>query len=40
MRSAVDRLESLDLTADEIRRLLENDLAVRRAARETRKQRA
>ena len=40
MRSAVDRLESLDLTEDEIRRLLENDLALRRAAREPRKQRA
>lgn len=40
MRSAVDRLESLDLTEDEIRRLLENDLALRRAARETRKRRA
>jgi GntR family transcriptional regulator len=40
MRSAVDRLESLDLTEDEIRRLLENEVALRRAARETRKRRA
>ena len=40
MRSAVDRLESLDLTEDDIRRLLENELALRRAARETRKRRA
>ena len=40
MRSAVDRLESLDLTEDDIRRLLENELAIRRPARETRKQRA
>ena len=40
MRSAVDRLESFDLTEDEIRRLLENELAFRRAARETKKQRA
>jgi len=36
----VERLESLDLTEDEIRRLLENELGVRRAARETRKRRA
>ena len=40
MRNAVDRLESLDLTEDEIRRLMENELALRRAARETRKRRA
>ena len=40
VRSVVDRLESLDLTEDEIRRLLENELALRRAARETRKRRA
>jgi GntR family transcriptional regulator len=40
MRSAVDRLESLDLEEDDIRRLLENEIAIRRAARETRKQRA
>jgi GntR family transcriptional regulator len=40
VRAALDRLESLDLTEDEIRRLLENDLALRRAAAETRKRRA
>ncbi|HJU43418.1 MAG TPA: GntR family transcriptional regulator [Vicinamibacterales bacterium] len=40
LRSAVDRLESLDLTEDEIRRLMENELALRRAARDTRKRRA
>ena len=40
MRSAVERLESLDLNEDDIRRVLENELAIRRAARGTRKQRA
>jgi GntR family transcriptional regulator len=40
VRSAVDRLEALQLTEDEIRRLTENELAIRRAARETRKRRA
>jgi hypothetical protein len=40
LRSAVDRLESLDLTEDDIRRLMENELALRRAAKETRKRRA
>ena len=40
MRAAVDRLEALDLTEDDIRRLVENELAIRRAARGTRKQRA
>lgn len=40
IRSAVDRLESLDLAEDDIRRLLENELALRRAAKERRKQRA
>jgi len=40
VRSAVDRLEALDLTEDEVRRLLENELALRGAARETRKRRA
>lgn len=39
VRSTVDRLESLDLTEDEIRRLTENELALRRTARE-RKRRA
>ena len=40
MRSAVDRLESLDLTEEDIRRLLENELALRRSVTETRKRRA
>jgi GntR family transcriptional regulator len=40
MRSAVDRLESLDLEEDDIRRLMENELALRRTARQTRKRRA
>ena len=40
VRAAVDRLESLDLTDDDIRRLMENELTVRRTARETRKRRA
>ena len=40
LRSAVDRLESLDLPEDDIRRLMENELALRRAAKETRKRRA
>jgi GntR family transcriptional regulator len=40
IRSAVDRLESLDLVEDDIRRLMENELAVRRTARQTRRRRA
>jgi GntR family transcriptional regulator len=40
IRSAVDRLETLDLDEDDIRRLMENELAVRRTARDTRKRRA
>jgi len=40
IRSAVDRLESLDLAEDDIRRLMENELALRRTARQTRKRRA
>jgi len=40
IRSAVDRLESLDLEEDDIRRLMENELAQRRTARQTRKRRA
>lgn len=40
VRSAVDRLESLDLTEDDIRRLMENEFALRRTAKETRKRRA
>jgi GntR family transcriptional regulator len=39
VRSAMDRLESLDLTEDEIRRLVENELALRRTTR-MRKRRA
>src|SRR6187551_1723046 len=31
LRSAIDRLESLDLAEDDIRRLMENELALRRA---------
>ncbi|HZM93217.1 MAG TPA: GntR family transcriptional regulator [Vicinamibacterales bacterium] len=33
VRSAMDRLESLDLTENEIRRLVENELALRRTTR-------
>ncbi len=40
VRTAVDRLESLDLVEDDIRRLMENELAQRRTARQTRKHRA
>jgi hypothetical protein len=40
VRSAVDRLDSLGLTEDDIRRLMENELALRRTAKETRKRRA
>lgn len=40
IRSAVDRLEALDLAEDDIRRLMENELALRRTARQTRKRRA
>jgi GntR family transcriptional regulator len=40
IRSAVDRLESMDLGEDDIRRLIENELALRRTARQTRKRRA
>ena len=40
MRSAVDRLETLTLGEDDIRRLMENELAIRRTARQTRKRRA
>src|SRR5687768_13896543 len=39
LRSAFDRLESLDLQEDEIRRLVENELAVRRTGK-SRKRRA
>ena len=37
VRSVVDRLELLDLTEGDIRRLMENELALRRTAKETRK---
>lgn len=40
VRSAIDRLEALDLEEDDIRRLVENELAQRRPARQTRKRRA
>lgn len=40
IRSAVDRLESLDLSEDDIRRLMENELALRRTARQSGKRRA
>jgi GntR family transcriptional regulator len=40
IRSAVDRLEALDLGEDDIRRLIENELALRRTARQARKRRA
>jgi GntR family transcriptional regulator len=40
IRSAVDRLESLDLGEDDIRRLIENELALRRTAKQARKRRA
>jgi GntR family transcriptional regulator len=40
LESAFDRLESLDLTEDEIRRLVENDLAQRRSAKSARKKHA
>jgi GntR family transcriptional regulator len=40
MRSAVDRLESLDLGEDDIRRLMESELALRRSTRQPRKRRA
>jgi GntR family transcriptional regulator len=40
VRAVVDRLESLDLTEEEIRRLIENELGLRRRAKEGRKRRA
>jgi GntR family transcriptional regulator len=40
VRSAVDRLEALDLDEHDIRRLMENELALRRTARHARKRRA
>ena len=40
LESALDRLESFDLTEDEIRRLVENELALRRAGKQTGRKRA
>jgi GntR family transcriptional regulator len=40
VRAALNRLESLDLTEDEIRRLMEAELGLRQTAKETRKRRA
>jgi GntR family transcriptional regulator len=40
IRSAVDRLEALELDEDDIRRLMENELTLRRTARQTKKRRA
>jgi GntR family transcriptional regulator len=40
LESAMDRLESFDLTEDEIRRLFENELALRRADKQTGRKRA
>jgi len=40
VRSAIDRLESFDLSEEEIRRLFENDLAQRRTVRQSRKRHA
>ena len=40
MRAAVDSLEALELGEEEIRRLMENELAVRRMARKKRKKHA
>lgn len=40
LRSTVDRLEALDLSEDDIRRLMENELAQRRTARQARKRHA
>jgi GntR family transcriptional regulator len=37
VRSAVDRLQALELGEDDIRRLMENELALRRTARQRRK---
>jgi GntR family transcriptional regulator len=40
VRDAVSRLEGLRLSEDEIRRLFENELAVRRATKQARQKRA
>ena len=40
LQSALDRLASFDLTEDEIRRLVENELAIRRTGKPLRRKRA
>src|SRR5437660_11216643 len=40
VEAAMDRLESFDLTEDEIRRLVENELALRRTSKSSRKKHA
>lgn len=40
VRTAVDRLEALDLSEEEIRRLMENEFALRRSARHRRRKHA
>jgi GntR family transcriptional regulator len=40
VRSSLDRLESLDLSEDEIRRLVESELALRRTPKQEKKKRA
>jgi GntR family transcriptional regulator len=40
IQSAVDRLDSLDLSEEDIRQLMENELALRRTTKQRRKRRA
>jgi GntR family transcriptional regulator len=40
VRSSLDRLDSIDLSEDEIRRLVESELALRRTSRQKRKKHA
>jgi GntR family transcriptional regulator len=40
IRSAVDRLEALGLSEEDIRRLMENELGLRRTAKHARRRRA
>jgi GntR family transcriptional regulator len=40
VRSSLDRLDSIDLSEDEIRRLVESELALRRSSRQKRKRHA
>ena len=40
VRSSLDRLDSIDLSEDEIRRLVENELALRRTSAQKRKKHA